>query len=232
MPNEYEKYYRLLDLDVEASREEVKKAFRELSHIWHPDNHMAKSSNVQNRANEKFKEILNAYQVLNGFLNEEDSSSRKSNYEEESARKAEQDAKDREEKERKNWEEQARKKHEEEKNKQKNAEQLFVSCPKCRKEIKGSATPKLRVICKFCGHIFHYFFENGEIRIVSDNDNRTSGTRDRKVEQSQNEVEQGPTLSMSAKVILAVFIALLMTLFVLMWKGLGGGPIIAPRSVL
>ena len=56
--------------------------------------------------------------------------------------------------------------------------------------------------------------------------------QDKKVEQPQNEFKQEPTLSVSAKVILAVFLALLMTLFVLMWKGLGGGPIIAPRSAL
>ena len=55
---------------------------------------------------------------------------------------------------------------------------------------------------------------------------------DKKIKQPKNEVEQEPTLSIPAKVILAVFIALLMILFVLMWKGLGGGPIIAPRSVL
>ena len=56
--------------------------------------------------------------------------------------------------------------------------------------------------------------------------------QDKKVEQPQNEFKQEPTLSISAKVILAVFLALLMTLFVLMWKGLGGGPIITPRSAL
>ena len=56
--------------------------------------------------------------------------------------------------------------------------------------------------------------------------------QDKKVEQPQNEFKQEPTLSISAKVILAVFLALLITLFVLMWKGLGGGPIIAPRSAL
>jgi hypothetical protein len=55
---------------------------------------------------------------------------------------------------------------------------------------------------------------------------------DKKVGQPKNEVEQEPTLSLPAKVILAVIIALLMILFVLIWKGLGGGPIIAPRSVL
>jgi hypothetical protein len=55
---------------------------------------------------------------------------------------------------------------------------------------------------------------------------------DKKIKQPKNEAEQEPTLSIPAKVVLAVFIALLMILFVLMWKGLGGGPIIAPRSVL
>ena len=50
--------------------------------------------------------------------------------------------------------------------------------------------------------------------------------------QKDKKVEQEPTLSISAKVILVVVMALLMTLFVLMWKGLGGGPIITPRSAL
>ena len=282
MSKRYEEYYRILDLDVGASQDEVKKAFRELSHIWHPDNHMGKSSNVQNRATEKFKEISNAYQVLNDYLRAEEKKkaeqaereregkerkqreeNERRKREEESRSKAEQDRRGREEKEReqreeslrrireeiirgnaeqdrrereekehKYWEEQAKNKHEKEKNKQKNTEQLFVTCPECKEEIKASSTIKLRVICNSCSHTFHYFFEDGEIRIVSENDNRTSGTRDEKVEQSQNEVEQEPTLSMSAKVVLAVFIALLTTLFVLMWKGLGGGPIIVPRSEL
>lgn len=250
MSKRYEEYYRILDLDVGASQDEVKKAFRELSHIWHPDNHMGKSSSVENRATEKFKELSNAYQVLKKYLSEEErkteqdrrdreeeaqkrqEENERRKKEEVSRRKAEQDRQDREGKEHKYWEEQAKKKHEKEKSKQKNTEQLFVTCPECKEEIKASSTIKLRVICNSCSHTFHYFFEDGEIRIVSENDNRTSGTRDEKVEQSQNEVEQEPTLSMSAKVVLAVFIALLTTLFVLMWKGLGGGPIIVPRSEL
>ena len=146
MPNEYEKYFRILDLANGASKEDVKKAFRELSLIWHPDNHMGKSSSVQNRANEKFKEISNAYQVLKNYLSEEDSSreaekkrkaeqdrrdreekerkqqkeNERRKKEEESRRKAEQDKRDREEKEQEYWEEQAKKKHEEEKSKQRN----------------------------------------------------------------------------------------------------------------
>ena len=71
MPSEYEKFYKILDLDVGASKEEVKKSFRELSHIWHPDNHAGKSPEVQNRSNEKFKEISNAYEVLGKYLEEQ-----------------------------------------------------------------------------------------------------------------------------------------------------------------
>ncbi len=56
--------------------------------------------------------------------------------------------------------------------------------------------------------------------------------QDKKVESPQNEVKEEPAMSKSAKVILAVFIVLVITLFVLMWKGLGGGPIITPRSAL
>ena len=43
MPSEYDKYYKALDLEVGASKEEVKKAWRELSQIYHPDNFARKS---------------------------------------------------------------------------------------------------------------------------------------------------------------------------------------------
>ena len=74
MPSEHEKYYKILDLDVEASKEEVQNAFKELSLIWHPDNHSDKSPEVQSRSTEKFKELSNAYEVLTKYLSEEDSS--------------------------------------------------------------------------------------------------------------------------------------------------------------
>ena len=142
MPNKYEKYFKILDLDIGASKEDLKKAFRKLSHIWHPDNHMGKSLNVQNRASEKFKEISSAYQILKDYLRAEErkkaeqdrrdreekerkqrEEKERKQREEESRRKAEQDRKDRGEKEHKYWEEQAKKKHEEEKNKKKNTDQ-------------------------------------------------------------------------------------------------------------
>jgi hypothetical protein len=54
--------------------------------------------------------------------------------------------------------------------------------------------------------------------------------QDKKVDPTQNEKE--PTLSRSAKLGLAIFMVLVVTLFFLMWKGLGVGPIITPRSSL
>ena len=115
MPNEYEKFYKILDLDVGASKEEVKKSFRELSHIWHPDNHLGKPPNIQNRAIDKFREISNAYQVLDKKFRKEDSF-----HEAEQKRGGDQNTREREDEEHKYWEEQAKNKHEEEKSKQKN----------------------------------------------------------------------------------------------------------------
>lgn len=54
--------------------------------------------------------------------------------------------------------------------------------------------------------------------------------QDKKVDRPQNEEE--PTLSRPAKIVLAVFMVLVVTLFFLLWKGLGVGPIITPRSSL
>ncbi len=52
-------YYNLLKIDKDASIEEIKKAFRKLAHEFHPD------KNPDNKnAEEKFKEICRAYEVL------------------------------------------------------------------------------------------------------------------------------------------------------------------------
>lgn len=49
-------YYKILDVDKNASQEEIKKAFRKLAHKHHPDK--------QGGNEEKFKEANEAYQVL------------------------------------------------------------------------------------------------------------------------------------------------------------------------
>ncbi len=51
-------YYRLLGISREASQEEIRTAFRKLAFRYHPDH------NHQEGAAERFKEIVEAYQVL------------------------------------------------------------------------------------------------------------------------------------------------------------------------
>ncbi|MEN3027655.1 MAG: DnaJ C-terminal domain-containing protein [Aquificaceae bacterium] len=51
-------YYRILNVEREASKEEIKKAYRRLAREWHPD------VNPDPRAGELFREINEAYHVL------------------------------------------------------------------------------------------------------------------------------------------------------------------------
>ena len=59
MPVEFKDYYKILGVTREASAEDIKKAFRKLARQYHPD--VAK---VKKGAEEKFKEINEAYEVL------------------------------------------------------------------------------------------------------------------------------------------------------------------------
>jgi len=53
-------YYQALGVSKEVSHEEIKKAFRRLALRYHPD----RNPQSQKQAEEKFKEINEAYQVL------------------------------------------------------------------------------------------------------------------------------------------------------------------------
>ncbi|KKL79065.1 hypothetical protein LCGC14_2018610, partial [marine sediment metagenome] len=55
-------YYRILGVTKDADAKEIKKAYRSLAHEWHPDKHQEKEK--QKDAEEKFKEISEAYSVL------------------------------------------------------------------------------------------------------------------------------------------------------------------------
>lgn len=55
-----ENYYKILGLERDASQEEIKKAFRKLAKQYHPD-----VNNRTQEAEEKFKKINEAYNVLN-----------------------------------------------------------------------------------------------------------------------------------------------------------------------
>ncbi len=59
MPVQYKDYYQILGVPRNASDEEIKKAFRRLARQYHPD--VAKN---KREAEEKFKEINEAYEVL------------------------------------------------------------------------------------------------------------------------------------------------------------------------
>jgi curved DNA-binding protein len=59
MPVEFKDYYKTLGVPRTASQEEIKKAFRKLARQYHPDTAKDKKG-----AEEKFKEINEAYEVL------------------------------------------------------------------------------------------------------------------------------------------------------------------------
>ena len=56
---EYKDYYKILGVAHEASSDEIKKAFRKLARKHHPDVNPG-----DKKAEEKFKEINEAYEVL------------------------------------------------------------------------------------------------------------------------------------------------------------------------
>ncbi|MBK6405391.1 MAG: J domain-containing protein [Holophagales bacterium] len=55
--------YRLLDLDPGASDEEVKRAFRDLTKVWHPDR-FGNDPQLRQKAEEKLKAVLEAYEKI------------------------------------------------------------------------------------------------------------------------------------------------------------------------
>ena len=57
-------YYNILGVDRNATDDDIKKAFRKLSMQWHPDRHANDTPEKKKEAEEKFKEIAEAYGVL------------------------------------------------------------------------------------------------------------------------------------------------------------------------
>jgi curved DNA-binding protein CbpA len=60
-------YYKILEVKQDATKEEIKKKFRKLANIYHPD----KNQNSL-KATEYFKIVLNAYEVLNNDIKRKD----------------------------------------------------------------------------------------------------------------------------------------------------------------
>ena len=66
MTDEILECYRILELEPGASAEEVKQAYRDLVKIWHPDR-FSNDPRVQEKTQEKLKEINRAYEQLKSF---------------------------------------------------------------------------------------------------------------------------------------------------------------------
>ena len=56
----FDKYYRILELKNNASDDEVKKAYKKMAVKYHPD----KNPENKEKAEEKFKEVAEAYEIL------------------------------------------------------------------------------------------------------------------------------------------------------------------------
>jgi len=55
-----EKYYKILELNTSASKDDIKRAYRRLAMKWHPD----KNQDNKQEAEKRFKEISEAYDIL------------------------------------------------------------------------------------------------------------------------------------------------------------------------
>jgi len=57
-------YYKILGVERNASEDDIKKNYKRLALKWHPDRHANESEDKKKEAEEKFKEIAEAYSVL------------------------------------------------------------------------------------------------------------------------------------------------------------------------
>ena len=68
--SEMDKYYQILGLNPGASEEEIKQAYKDLVNVWHPDR-FPNNQRLREKANEKLKEINEAYEKLKSHIAEE-----------------------------------------------------------------------------------------------------------------------------------------------------------------
>ena len=57
-------YYDILGVKKDASKDDIRRAFKKLSLKYHPDKHINDSEEDKKKAEEKFKEINEAYETL------------------------------------------------------------------------------------------------------------------------------------------------------------------------
>ena len=59
-----ESAYQILEISPEATEDEIKKAYKKMAMKYHPDRVSHLGEEVQKQANEKFKEVNNAYETI------------------------------------------------------------------------------------------------------------------------------------------------------------------------
>ena len=59
-------YYEILEIELGASQNEIKQAYKDLVKVWHPDR-FADNPRLQNKAEEKLKQINTAYEFLKSY---------------------------------------------------------------------------------------------------------------------------------------------------------------------
>ncbi|MCB0345442.1 MAG: DnaJ domain-containing protein [Bdellovibrionales bacterium] len=66
-PDEYSRLLQLFGLDDRASKDEIKRAYRQLAKDYHPDRMQDKSAEEQAAATERFDELKRAYDRILEF---------------------------------------------------------------------------------------------------------------------------------------------------------------------
>jgi GUN4-like/DnaJ domain len=59
-------HYQVLEIEVGASQDDIKQAYKELAMVWHPDR-FSDNLKLQKRAEEKLKRINAAYEFLKSY---------------------------------------------------------------------------------------------------------------------------------------------------------------------
>lgn len=67
MTNDIKQYYQVLGVSADANIREVKQVYRKLAKVWHPDN-FHDNPKQQQQAEVKFKVIVEAYEVIKDYL--------------------------------------------------------------------------------------------------------------------------------------------------------------------
>tara|TARA_B100000035_G_C20942606_1_gene528224 strand:+ start:375 stop:899 length:525 start_codon:yes stop_codon:yes gene_type:complete len=60
----FKNYYKKLRLEENASEDEIKRAYKKLALKYHPDRHTSSNETEKLKAEEEFKEIAEAYEIL------------------------------------------------------------------------------------------------------------------------------------------------------------------------